>query len=225
MNGIHDLGGMHGFGRVPVEAGAAYHAAWELRVAAIMLRLLRRGVYNIDAFRHGIERMAPARYLSASYFERWRTSVETNLAESGALLAGEIERRLDTLRGERPAPPARAIPTGVAMPPPARASFVRDVPTPPRFASGDTVRTRNLNPPGHTRLPRYVRGRRGQIERAYPGFVFPDTNAHGLGESPQYLYNVRFEGRELWGPDAEPNSCVRIDLFESYLMRADEDER
>ena len=105
MNGIHDLGGMHGFGRVPVEASEPYHAAWELRTAAIMLGLLRRGLYNLDAFRHGIETMAPAHYLRSSYFERWRTSVEQNLIRGGTLSSAELDERRRALE-QGTVPPA-----------------------------------------------------------------------------------------------------------------------
>ena len=225
MNGIHDLGGMHGFGRVPVEASAPYHAAWELRVAAIMLGLLRRGFYSLDAFRHGVETMAPAHYLRASYFERWRTSVEQNLIRSGALSAAELDERRRALeQGTKPSAPRQS--QRVAEAPDSlgqRPGFVRELEATPRFRSGERIRTRNLNPSGHTRLPGYARGKRGRIDRVYPGFVFPDTNAHGQGENPQYLYNVRFEAAELWGDAAEPASSVAIDLFESYLEPAREE--
>ncbi len=219
MNGIHDLGGMHGFGRVPVEANEPYHAAWELRVAAIMLGLLRRDLYNLDAFRHGIETMEPAHYLRASYFERWRTSVEQNLIRNGTLSEVELEERRQALeQGKRPSAPKQSqIGTEAAGPLGQRPGFVREIEAPHRFRSGDRVRTRNLNRSGHTRLPAYARGKRGRVLRVYPGFVFPDTNAHGLGENPQYLYNVRFEAAELWGDAAESASSVVIDLFESYL--------
>ena len=218
MNGIHDLGGMHGFGRVPIEESAPYHAAWELRVAAIMLGLLRRGLYNLDAFRHGIESMEPGHYLRASYFERWRTSVEQNLIRSGALRADDLDERRRTIdQGTKPPTPQQGRDEAHAPPLGQRPGFVREIDAPPRFRNGARVRTRNLNPAGHTRLPGYARGKSGRIDRVYPGFVFPDTNAHGKGENPQYLYNVRFEASELWGDAAEPASSVAIDLFESYL--------
>ncbi len=216
---------MHGFGRVPVEASTPFHAAWELRVAAIMLGLLRRGLYNLDSFRHGIETMAPAHYLRASYFERWRTSVEQNLIRSGALSPAELDERRRALeQGTVPSAPRQSprvaeVPDSLGQ----RPSFVRELEASPRFRSGDRIRTRNLNPSGHTRLPGYARGKRGRIDRVYPGFVFPDTNAHGQGENPQYLYNVRFEASELWGDAAEPASSVAIDLFESYLEAAQEE--
>ncbi len=222
MNGIHDLGGMHGFGRVPVEASTPFHAAWELRVAAIMLGLLRRGLYNLDSFRHGIETMAPAHYLRASYFERWRTSVERNLIRSGALSPPELDERRRALeQGTVPSAPRQSRRVAESPDPLGlRPGVVRELEASPLFRSGDQVLTRNLNPSGHTRLPGYARGKRGRIDRVYPGFVFPDTNAHEQGENPQYLYNVRFEAAELWGDTAEPASSVAIDLFESYLEPA-----
>lgn len=211
MDGIHDLGGMHGFGRVEVEADEpAFHAPWEGRVLAMMLRLLGGGYFNIDAFRHGIERMDPAHYLRASYYERWRESVERNLVEAGVVTRDELEARR---RGVRAGAPARP-----AAPAPPTPGLVREVERAPRYRRGDRVRARNLHPAGHTRLPRYVRGKRGRVALVHPAFVFPDTHAHGRGEQPQYVYNVRFDGRELWGDDAEPGTSVGVDLFESYLQ-------
>ncbi len=218
VNGIHDLGGMHGFGAIEVEPGErGFHAAWEGRVVGVFLSMLAQGWFNMDAFRHGIEKLDPAVYLGASYFERWRRTVEDNLSRSGVLAEGELEARVAALRAGTAAPPAAKPPEPPVPPLP---GFVREVEAAPRFAVGDAVRARNFHPRGHTRLPRYVRGHRGHIDRVHPAFVFPDTNAHGEGECPQYLYTVLFDGRELWGDDAEPGTSVRIDCFESYLEPA-----
>ena len=220
MNGIHDLGGMHGFGAIEVEPGErGFHAHWEGRVVGVFVAMLAQGWLNMDAFRHGIERLPPAVYLGASYFERWRRSIEGNLAHAGVLVDGELEGRVAALREGTAAAPAAAPPEPLA---PSAPGFVRSVEAAPRFAAGDAVRARNLHPEGHTRLPRYVRGRCGRVDRVHPAFVFPDTNAHGRGECPQHLYTVVFAGAELWGDDAEPGSSVRIDLFESYLLPAAE---
>jgi nitrile hydratase len=193
VDGIHDLGGMHGFGRIEVERDEpVFHARWEGRVRAMVGIALARGIANLDAFRHGIERMRPREYLANPYYGRWLTSLEGLVAEArsrGAL-----------------APVATAF-----------QGFFREVPEAPRFRAGDRVAARNLHPAGHTRLPRYVRGKRGVVVRRHPACVFPDTNAHGRGEQPQHLYAVRFWASELFGPDAEPNASVTIDLFESYL--------
>lgn len=196
MNGIHDMGGRHGFGRVerePEEA-PAFSAPWEGRVRALASILMARGVFPVDAFRHAIERLAPAAYLGDGYYGRWLGAVETLVREAGsALAAGRV-----------------ADPTHAR----------REVSAPPRFAPGDAVRTRNHQPAGHTRLPGYARSRRGRVVHHYGGWVFPDTNAHARGEQPQHLYAVRFEGGELWGDAAEPGTCVHVDLFESYLEPA-----
>ena len=218
MDGIHDLGGMHGFGAVRVERDEpVFHARWEGRVWALNLLLLGRGVYHIDAFRHGIETMAPLEYLRASYYERWRASVEANLIRAGVIGAADLAGRARELEtGAAPLAGRRVA----ALPPSARshpADYAREIDAPPRFSRGDRVRARNVHPAGHTRLPRYVRGRLGRVERVHPAGVFPDTNAHGLGESPQHLYGVRFEAGELWGEVAEPDSSVHLDLFEAYL--------
>ena len=205
------MGGMHGFGPVAVEADEpVFHAPWQRRVLGMVYQVVGFGWANIDAFRHGIERIDPVRYLQAGYYGRWLASLETVLREAGVLAPGEVDARL----AGRPAPPASVPRDGLPHP---TAGFVRAVDATPRFAAGQAVRARNANPAGHTRLPRYVRGKRGVVHRVHPAFVFPDTNAHGAGEQPQYLYTVRFEPAELWGPDAEAGSALHVDLFEPYL--------
>ncbi len=195
MNGIHDLGGMHGFGPVGVERGEpVFHARWEGRVYALVSQAIGDGWMNLDAFRHGIERMAPVAYLEQGYYGRWLASLERVLGEAGVL---------------DPARPAAA--------PQRHPGYVRALAAAPRFALGAAVRVRNRHPVGHTRAPRYARGKRGVVVLQRGGFVYPDTNAHGAGEQPQHLYAVRFPADELWGEDAEPRSSVTIDLFEPYL--------
>ncbi len=185
------MGGMHGFGRIVVEANEpVFHAAWEGRVRALVSLALVRRIANIDAFRHAIERLDPVEYLSAGYYGRWLGALE--------LLVHDWRARGETLlAGDR--------------------GTLRMVAATPRFASGERVRTRNLQPTGHTRLPAYARGRRGTIARLHAGFVLPDTNADGRGENPQWVYAVRFDAVELFGTGAEPNASVHVDLFESYL--------
>jgi nitrile hydratase beta subunit len=212
MNGIHDLGGMHGFGRVALEPHEpVFHAAWERRVLGMVYQVVGFGWANIDAFRHGIERMAPVEYLGAGYYGRWLASLETILAERGLLGAGEVDA---VLAGR----PLAARGAGDLVPQPTY-GFVRPVDRAPGYAVGERVRARNVHPAGHTRLPRYVRGRVGVVHRVHAAFVFPDANAHGAGEQPQHLYTVRFDAAELWGPAAEPGATVHVDLFEPYLER------
>jgi nitrile hydratase len=215
---------MHGFG--PVERAAdepAFHAPWEAAVVAIMRAAGSRGIYNIDEFRHGIERMNPAEYLGSTYYERWLATAERNLIEKGVITPEELEAKVAALR-EQPAPvPRREDPAQaerIAQRLRRRPSFQRDGTPEPRFKVGDAVRTRNVHPTGHTRLPRYVRGKRGVIVRYYGGHVFPDANAHGQGEQPHPLYCVRFEARELWDGSSEPGECVHLDLWERYLEEA-----
>jgi nitrile hydratase len=213
VNGIHDMGGMDGFGRVVVERDEpVFHARWEARVFGMSLLVRPPNAPNIDARRHALERLDPARYLTLGYYGRWLERLERGLVESGLLGEGEIEAQITgrPLAATRPA----ALPPRPPAPP---HPFVRAVERAPAFRAGDGVRTRNHQPPGHTRLPGYARARRGTIVRVYPACVLPDTNAHGRGECPEYVYAVRFEGRELWGDAAEPGTCVHVDLFESYL--------
>lgn len=201
---------MHGFGRIEVEADEPpFHAPWEARVLGMAFQVVGFGWVTVDAFRHGIERMDPVAYLTAGYYGRWLAALERLLAERGVLAPGDVDARA----AGRPV----AAPAVAEKPGPVAAGFERPLDRAPRFAPGDAVRARVRSPGGHTRLPRYAAGRAGIVHRRRPGFVFPDSNAHGRGEDPQYLYNVRFAATELWGDAAEPGACVHLDLFEPYL--------
>jgi nitrile hydratase beta subunit len=220
MNGAHDLGGMHGFGAVEWEENEpVFHAPWERTVFGIN-RAVREWNPNLDAFRHRIERMGAAEYLSTSYYEHWLAGIEILLSERGLVTPEELDARTEHYRQHPDAPlPTAATRVSAPLPPPAPPHrFRREAIAPARFAPGERIVTRNVHPTGHTRLPRYARGKRGVVERVHGVFVFPDTNAHGLGEQPQPVYSVRFSARELWGDSAEPNQHVNIDLWESYLL-------
>jgi nitrile hydratase subunit beta len=216
MNGVHDMGGMHGMGPIALEPNEpVFHEDWEGRVSALNRATGALRKWNIDAFRHSIERLPPADYVRMSYYEKWLAGLITLLTESGLVTQVELE-------SGRPAPGAvKATPaltaeraaTVVA----ARGSFDRPVNTPPRFEVGQSVRAKKINPTGHTRLPRYARGRIGIVDRVHGAHVFPDSNAHFQGENPQHLYSVRFSARELWGEEAAPRDAVYIDLWEGYL--------
>jgi nitrile hydratase len=219
MNGAQDLGGMMGFGPVEPEANEPlFHAPWERRVLGYTVALGAAGKWNIDMSRHARESLPPAEYLAASYYEIWTKGVERLVVKTG--LVSEEELRLG--KALNPPAPIKRVLTRDDVP----AVLARGGPTereatgPARFAVGDRVRTRNMHPKGHTRLPRYARDREGVIERVHGAHVFPDTNAHGAGENPQWLYTVRFSGRELWGEEADPNLVVSIDAWESYLEPA-----
>lgn len=220
MNGVHDMGGMHGFGPIDRQASPSPATrAVDYRVRALMYLTTDRRLYHLDAFRYGIERMEPAHYLRAPYHERWLTSIVSNLIRAGIFTDDELEAWMELLRHDSDAAPPRLA--GNEPPPPPVEVMVDPPPSPaPRFVIGDAVIARNIHPSGHTRLPRYARGKRGVIHLLHGVETFPDTNAHGLGAQPQPVYNVRFEGRELWGSAAEPNHVVSIDLWESYLEPA-----
>lgn len=224
MNGIHDLGGMHGFGPVVREEHEpAFHEPWEKTVWAMQQATRIERLFNIDEFRHGIERMEPRRYLEASYYEKWLESIAVNLVEKGVLTPEEISARLIALQaadGPATRPDDPTLVARILAPRTPRHPALVDQAPPPRFRVGDEVITRNDHPLGHTRLPRYVRGKRGTVDRLQGIQVFPDTNAHGRGENPQMVYSVRFAGRELWGDSAEPDQVLYIDLWESYLEQA-----
>ncbi len=224
MDGIHDMGGMHGFGPVRIRPGEpGFHAAWEGRVVGICAGVMGRGLVHIDAFRHAIETLPPTDYLLHPYFARWRASIEKNLIAGGAITADALEARRRSAGPDAAAARIAAGGPAPLAPGRRRPGFVREIEREPRFSPGQRVRALLLHTPGHTRLPRYVRGKRGEIARLHAGFVFPDSNAHGRGESPQYLYSVHFDARELWGDEAEDGASLRIDLFESYLESDDEE--
>jgi nitrile hydratase len=219
MNGVHDLGGMDGFGPVTREANEpVFHAPWERRVFGMLLATMGQGIYNLDELRHGIERMSPAHYLGSTYYEHWLNGLERVLGEKGRLSAREIEARVREIAAGAPPPSggnpelaaalAGALGTGAST---ARGDGK------PRFRRGARVRVRKMNPLGHTRCPRYVRGAAGEIERIHGRHVFPDTHAHGGGERPQVLYTVGFDAAELWGAEAQGRGRVYVDLWESYL--------
>jgi nitrile hydratase len=221
MNGPHDMGGMHGFGPIVREENEpVFHEEWERVVFAMSRATRAREMINIDESRHGIERMPPAEYLASSYYERWLSSLERNLIDKGVITRDELEERTALLREHPETPrPQREDPSLVALlqtPASGQLLYQRDGPD-ARFAAGDRVVTRNVHPTGHTRLPRYARGKRGAIHAVRGCYVFPDTHAHGQGEQPQPMYTVTFEGAELWGPSSEPRERVYIDLWESYL--------
>ena len=214
MNGIHDMGGMMGFGLIDPEANEpVFHSWWEAHAFALSQAASRAP--SIDAFRHVAEHRAPAEYLALPYYGKWLDEMEKGLLASGDVTREELESgRATTARVAE----ARAMSVDEAVADClARHSYERPSSAPARFAVGDQVMTKNLNPTGHTRLARYLRHRMGEIVKVHGAHVFPDSNAHGKGEDPQWLYTVKFAATELWGPDADPRDSVTADLWEPYL--------
>ena len=219
MNGIHDMGGMHGMGPIVREVDKPlFHQPWESRVYAITRALrMRDGRWCLDAHRHEIERLAPADYLRMSYYERWLAVLTRQL------LAGEAtQTEIDSGQAAAGAPHAAPRLTAESARETAdrRPSARRDARVAPRFRAGQRVRARNMHPTGHTRLPRYARGKTGEIAADRGVFLFPDTHAHDLGEKPQHLYSVRFAARELWGAQAAQLDAVYLDMWDDYLDHA-----
>jgi nitrile hydratase beta subunit len=206
MDGIHDLGGMAGFGPVETEANEpTFHETWEalaFRLNIVSIAMLR--AYNVDEYRHAIERMDPVHYLQARYYERVLTGVATLLVEKGVLSLSELEQRAG---GHFP----------LARPPRSNSDDGRDESATPRFVLGARVRVREIHPPGHTRVPQYVRGRTGVVVHVAPPFTFPDASAHGLPMRRESTYHVEFSATELWKEAAEAGDSVVVDLWESYL--------
>ncbi len=216
MNGPHDMGGFAGFGPVLHEADEpVWHAAWEPRAFALVLAMGMTGQWNIDEARHARERLPAMKYWRSSYYEMRHHALVLQLIELGLVTAMEEEAG----RMAVPAKPVKRVAAAEMIPAILDAGGPASRPSnrAQGFGIGETVRTRNINPQGHTRLPRYARGRAGEIVAVHGAHVFPDSNAHGLGEDPQWLYTVRFSARELWGKDTKDAVC--IDLWETYLEK------
>jgi nitrile hydratase len=204
MDGMHDLGGKQGFGRVRYTLDApAFHAAWEVRANSLYSYALRCGVFNMDEYRHAIERMEPRHYLSASYYERSLTGLATLCVEKGLATRDELERHA---RG--------AFPLAAASAPGRTNVASREA-----YKPGDRVRVREDYVPGHVRMPGYIRGKAGVVVGVSPAYPFPDAHAHGIEAQDEPTYDVRFDSQELW-PDSCDRAFVHVGVFESYLERA-----
>ena len=216
MNGVHDMGGMDGFGKVEPELHEPmFHAEWESRVLAMVRAMGAAGAYNIDMSRFYRETLRPDVYLASSYYKKWLLGLEDLLIDKGFVDAEEItighslEPATPLKHGKFTLDDVERIMV--------RGQFERPAQAPAKFKIGDRVRARNIHPATHTRLPRYARGHAGVVERVHGCHVFPDSAAQEAGENPQWLYTVVFEGTELWGADTDPTIKVSIDAFEPYL--------
>ena len=219
MDGVHDLGGMDGYGAVTPEPDEpVFHHCWEGRVYAMSTAMAASGAWNIDMGRFGIECLPPAVYVSSSYYEIWRQRLENLLVEHGLATADEIDHGRSTSPG--PQLPNGTFTAERVQRVLKRGTYTRAPQAPPRFQPGDRVRARNIHPHSHTRLPRYTRGHVAVVELLHGANVFPDSVVRGDGEDPQWLYTIRFDGHELWGDDAEPGTAISIDAFEPYLEPA-----
>ncbi|HTJ37803.1 MAG TPA: nitrile hydratase subunit beta [Dactylosporangium sp.] len=218
MDGIADMGGTEGWGPVhpPSADEPVFAERWQGRALALAELAIRVSGRNIDAFRYALERLDRPGYLGDGYFGRWLNGAELMLDDSAILAPGAVDARARNLRGEHVAEPPVPEPNLPGYTPAAPGSL-RTVDAAPAFAPGQRVRTRNVSSPGHTRLPRYLRGHAGVVELIQPAAVLPDTNAEFLGENPQHVYTVRFDARELWGGE---DFAVTAELFESYLEAA-----
>jgi hypothetical protein len=204
MDGIHDLGGKQGFGRVRYSPKArTFHESWEKRVNALYSLAVKRGIFNMDEYRHAIERMEPRHYLSASYYERSLTSLATLCVEKGVVTLEELERRAHgSFPISAPSAPGRS-----------------NVPERERFQPGDRVRVRVDHVAGHVRMPGYIRGKTGVVVSESPAYPFPDALAHGVDAVDEPTYDVRFRAEDLWPNSADP-ALVHVGVFQSYLQHA-----
>jgi nitrile hydratase beta subunit len=213
VNGVHDMGGMTAFGPVSFEPDEpVFHSDWEARVLALDLAMGATKRWNIDATRHARETLTPAQYLSLSYYQVRLAGLIKQVLANGLIDEAELQSG-KPLRPPPPITPLKAADVAAVL---ARGTpYARTSSAPARFRLGEHVRARNIHVEGHTRLPRYVRGRAGEIIRVHGAFVFPDSNAHGRGEDPQWLYTVAFTAAELWGKN--DNAIVNLDLWEPYI--------
>jgi nitrile hydratase beta subunit len=219
MNGAHDLGGMHGFGRINAEAETeepVFHADWEKRVFGLVRALGALGKWNSDMSRYARERQHPVDYLRHSYYENWLAGLEKMLVETGLVSAEELASGKASQLADEAIRKRLLRPEEVAVNLARGSSAAMPADAPPRFRPGDRVRARNRHPIGHTREPRYVRGRVGVIQEHHGAHVFPDLSAQGVRVG-RHLYCVRFEASELWGENANGTSAVYVDLWEDYL--------
>jgi len=218
MNGVHDMGGMHGFGPVIEEKNEPpFHERWEGRSFAMNRAMGVIGVWNLDMSRYAQETLPPTVYLGSAYYDRWARGLERLLLQTGLVTKEEMAA------GRSLNPPkqlARKLKPEDADKLTARSSYARPAPAPAQFVVGERVRAKTINPPTHTRLPRYARGHVGTVEAIRGCHVFPDSTTTGKGEDPHWLYTVVFEGRELWGPDSDPTIKVSVEAWEPYLERA-----
>ena len=228
MDGIHDMGGMHGFGPIEIEPDEpVFHAPWEGRVLAICRKLT---VPVPGGMRNNIERLAPAEYLRSSYYEKWLHARIKGLVDAGVITAEELAKKLARYGDDPDAPlpvAADADADSGQQPPTAGPMAIwsgqedsADAPAPPRFAVGDQVRAKQIYPAGHTRLPRYIRGKIGRVFKTYRPQTLQDAEPVDGASRPQAVYAVKFSGDQLWGAAAEANSCVLLDMWESYLEEA-----
>ena len=217
MNGIHDLGGMDNFGPVKAEENEpVFHDDWERTIYSLTNALIPAGYFCVDEIRRTVETIPPAQYLQAKYYEKWLYALEMIALEKDILTKEEIMTG-QSVRKEggnvRPAVTKEMIEYAMTNPIPVNL----DVDIPAKFKAGDKIIAKNIHPLHHTRLPRYIRGKRGLVEHDHGIFLLPDTNAHGGPDSPQHVYTVRFTARELWGEEAPAKDSVCIDLFDDYM--------
>ena len=216
MNGVHDMGGMHGMGPIQEEKNEpVFHHEWEGRIFAMNRAMGAWRKWNLDASRHSRELIPPAEYLRMSYYEKFVAGLVALIVNSELATRAEIESGVPAAGSAKAVPALTVEKANVVIAKGMPAS--RNVPVVARFQAGQRVRARNMHPVGHTRLPRYARGKFGTIDRDHGVFVFPDTNAHFQGEKPQHVYSVRFAARELWGAQAAPKDSVYVDLWDDYL--------
>jgi nitrile hydratase subunit beta len=217
MNNVHDMGGLQGFGPIPIERDEpVFHAPWEKRAFALTVAMNYTRQWNIDTSRSLRESLPPVRYLSNTYYQTWLDGLGRLLLKKDLVTEQELSsgKSLGAAKPGVTGPTADTI-SGILL---KGSSSAREAKSPAKFSVGDSVRTLEMHPKTHTRLPRYCRDKQGVITACHGVFVYPDKNAIGPDE-PQWMYTVEFDAKTLWGPDSTAAS-VSLNCWEPYLLKA-----
>jgi len=216
MNGVHDMGGLECFGPInPDPDEPMFHAEWERRVLAMTVCMGATGEWNLDQGRFARESLPPIDYLSIGYYRIWLTALEHLLVQRNLVSRQEmrdgnsLRDSVELKRVLKASDIDKVLRAGAPVDRPATQSA--------QFCVGDSVRVENQHKTGHTRLPGYIKGHIGIVHKVHGCHVFPDANAQGTGENPQWLYNVQFKAQELWGESRKQAAHIHVDCWESYL--------
>ena len=216
MDGVHDMGGMDNFGPIIREENEpVFHDESERTLFSFMVALMGSGYFSIDEMRRSTDKIPPVQYLASSLYEKWLESLVNMLVEKNVITTEEmrIGKSLRTTGTALPPLPKEGAEFITSNP----LSALKELDQAPQFHVGDKITAKVMHPLHHTRLPRYIRGKHGTVDKIHGAFLLPDSNAHGGAETPQYNYSVRFSAQELWGNEAPQKDCLFIDLFESYM--------
>ncbi len=215
MSGVHDMGGLECYGPIEYETDEKFHNDWERQVLAITLAMGATGTWNLDQSRFSRESLEPSDYLSIGYYRIWLKALESLLLQHELVTQHELETGRSYSEPKQVKRVLKA--TDVAAVLKKGGPVSREVSHEPRFSIGDVVRVKNIHTPKHTRLPSYIRNHVGIVHAIHGAHVYPDAHAQGLGEDPQWLYNIKFQASELFGVPRSQHDFTHADCWEPYL--------